>query len=111
MTRQRYPSDLTDAQWERIAPLIPPAKPGGHPQTVNIRETAALGLHRPAVLGHSMGAATALALAGTNKDVPGAILLEDPPAWWIATWDTSPASEERQAQMRTWLGDLKRKSR
>src|SRR5215218_7239361 len=38
---------------------------------------AALGLHRPAVLGHSMGAATALALAGTRPDVPGAILLED----------------------------------
>ena len=72
---------------------------------------AALGLHRPAVLGHSMGAVTALALAGTNKDVPGAILLEDPPAWWMATWDTSPASEERQAQMRTWLSELKRKTR
>ena len=71
----------------------------------------ALGLHRPAVLGHSMGAVTALALAGTNKDVPGAILLEDPPAWWMATWDTSPASEERQAQMRTWLSELKRKTR
>jgi putative transposase len=37
MTRQRYPSDLTDAQWARIAPLIPPAKPGGHPRTVNLR--------------------------------------------------------------------------
>ena len=38
MTRQRHPSDLTDAQWARIAPLIPPDKPGGHPRTVNIRE-------------------------------------------------------------------------
>lgn len=42
----------------------------------------ALGLNRPAVLGHSMGAATALVLAGTFPDVPGAILLEDPPSWW-----------------------------
>ena len=25
----RYPSDLTDAEWEHIAPLIPPAKRGG----------------------------------------------------------------------------------
>ncbi|MCS7306893.1 MAG: hypothetical protein NZ602_17520 [Thermoguttaceae bacterium] len=24
-----YPSDLIDAQWELIAPLIPPARPGG----------------------------------------------------------------------------------
>jgi N-formylmaleamate deformylase len=72
---------------------------------------AALGLHRPAVLGHSMGAATALALAGTYPDVPRAILLEDPPAWWMATPDTSPASEERRAQMRRWLGEIKRKTR
>ena len=38
MTRQRYPSDLSAAQWARIAPLIPPAKAGGRPRTVNIRE-------------------------------------------------------------------------
>ena len=25
----RYPSDLTDAEWEHIEPLIPPAKRGG----------------------------------------------------------------------------------
>lgn len=41
-----------------------------------------LGLRRPAILGHSMGAATALALAGTAPDLPGALLLEDPPPWW-----------------------------
>ncbi len=38
MNRQRYPSDLSAAQWARIAPLIPPAKAGGRPRTVNIRE-------------------------------------------------------------------------
>jgi putative transposase len=38
MTRQPYPSDLTDAQWERLAPLIPPALPGGRPRSVNLRE-------------------------------------------------------------------------
>jgi len=36
--RKRYPSDLTDAQWEVIQPLIPPAKPGGRPRTVAMRE-------------------------------------------------------------------------
>jgi putative transposase len=36
--RAPYPNDLTDAQWKRIAPLIPPARPGGRPRTVNIRE-------------------------------------------------------------------------
>jgi putative transposase len=38
MERKPYPSDLTDAQWEELAPLIPPAKPGGHPRTVDMRE-------------------------------------------------------------------------
>ena len=38
MSRTAYPSDLTDAQWRRIEPLIPPAKPGGRPRSVNRRE-------------------------------------------------------------------------
>lgn len=38
MSRTAYPSDLTDGQWRRIAPLIPPAKPGGRPRKVNMRE-------------------------------------------------------------------------
>lgn len=28
-SRLRYPSDLTDTEWNLIEPLIPPAKPGG----------------------------------------------------------------------------------
>jgi putative transposase len=35
---QRYPSDLTDQEWTILEPLIPPAKPGGRPRTVNMRE-------------------------------------------------------------------------
>ena len=34
----RYPSDLTDEEWTYVAPLIPPAKPGGNKRTVDIRE-------------------------------------------------------------------------
>jgi transposase len=34
----RYPSDLTDAEWVLIAPLIPPAKRGGRKRTVDLRE-------------------------------------------------------------------------
>jgi putative transposase len=36
--RKRYPSDLTDEQWAILEPLIPPAKAGGAPRTVNMRE-------------------------------------------------------------------------
>jgi transposase len=33
----RYPSDLTDAEWALIEPLIPPAKKGGNKRTVDVR--------------------------------------------------------------------------
>jgi len=36
--RSAYPSDLTDAQWSIIAPLIPPAKKGGRKREVDMRE-------------------------------------------------------------------------
>jgi putative transposase len=38
MTRKAYKTDITDAQWQILEPLIPPAKTGGHPRTVNMRE-------------------------------------------------------------------------
>jgi putative transposase len=37
MKRKPYPSDLTDAQWAVIAPLIPGAWPGGRPRGVDMR--------------------------------------------------------------------------
>jgi putative transposase len=36
--KKRYSSDLTTAQWLVIKPLIPEAKSGGRPRTVNMRE-------------------------------------------------------------------------
>jgi len=33
----RFPSNLTDAEWERLRPLIPAAKPGGRPRTTDMR--------------------------------------------------------------------------
>ena len=38
MTRKPYPSDLTTAQWRVLAPLLPPARPGGRPRSVDLRE-------------------------------------------------------------------------
>jgi N-formylmaleamate deformylase len=70
----------------------------------------ALELEHPAVLGHSLGAATALVLAGVHPDLPGAILLEDPPAWWTG-WSDTPAALERHVAMRERALNLKRKTR
>src|SRR5919198_2019391 len=30
-SRCRYPTDLTDAEWVLLGPLVPPPKPGGRP--------------------------------------------------------------------------------
>jgi putative transposase len=38
MARMPYPSDLTDDQWSHIVQFIPPAKPGGRPRSVVMRE-------------------------------------------------------------------------
>jgi len=34
----RYPSDLTDAEWAIAGPMVPPARSGGRPRDVNVRE-------------------------------------------------------------------------
>jgi len=72
---------------------------------------AGLGLTRPAILGHSMGAATTLVLAGKYPDVPGAILLEDPPPWWMPARKEPDGDGEQAAGMRAWLTGLKSKTR
>ena len=35
--QQIYPTDMTDSQWNHIRELIPPAKPGGRPRTLDMR--------------------------------------------------------------------------
>ena len=36
--RRRYDTDLSDAQWEMLAPLIPDARSGGRPRKATSRE-------------------------------------------------------------------------
>jgi len=38
MSEKVYPSDMSDAQWKIICPLIPPAQPGGRPREAEMRE-------------------------------------------------------------------------
>lgn len=67
-----------------------------------------LGLEKPLVLGHSMGAATALALAGTYPDLPKAILLEDPPPFWSP--DRAPMTGGARRRFGGWIVEIKRKT-
>ena len=38
MRRKSYPTDLTDERWALVRPLLPKAKPGGRPRSVDLRE-------------------------------------------------------------------------
>ena len=38
MARRAYPSDLSDREWAILAPLLPAAKSGGRPRSVDLRE-------------------------------------------------------------------------
>ena len=37
MEKRAYPSDLSDAEWQIVKPLVPPAKRGGRPRTLDMR--------------------------------------------------------------------------
>jgi TetR/AcrR family transcriptional regulator len=38
LRRKPYPTDLTETQWGRVAPLLSPTKVGGRPRTTDLRE-------------------------------------------------------------------------
>lgn len=61
-----------------------------------------LGLYKPAVLGHSMGGSTTMALAGRYPDLPGAILIEDSGARNFMAGN----SAEAQARLQQWRDRL-----
>lgn len=71
---------------------------------------AALGLQRPLLLGHSLGAITSLALAGLYPDTPRAILLEDPPPFWMPRPETSSTDADGPGPG-AWIGSLKSQTR
>ena len=70
-----------------------------------------LELQKPVLLGHSMGAVTTLVLAGAYPDLPGAIMLEDPPDWWMPEKQAAPQDAERFTMMINWMTELKSKPR
>jgi len=72
------------------------------------------GLTKPYILGHSMGALTALALTGTYPDLPRAIMLEAPPPWWVSPPpDAVPADapSNARAPRADWITALKQMTR
>lgn len=72
---------------------------------------AALGLTRPILLGHSMGAVTTLAVAGLAPDLPAAILVEDPPPSLLSANSNAGQDADLRAGIRSWLLAIKRQTR
>jgi pimeloyl-ACP methyl ester carboxylesterase len=66
----------------------------------------ALGLKKPGLLGHSMGAATVANVAASRPDLAGYVVLEDPP-WY----DAAPARDARTEEWARWIRSLPGKSR
>lgn len=69
----------------------------------------ALELDKPILLGHSMGAITTLVAAGLYPTLPRAILLEDPPPFWMIAVNT-PQNADFKNGFITWINSLKRKT-
>jgi N-formylmaleamate deformylase len=65
-----------------------------------------LELRKPIVLGHSMGAVSVLVLAGRHPEMPRAVILEDPPAWWSKD-SPPPYSSKWRAETQAWLAKLR----
>src|SRR5436305_9256418 len=72
----RYPSDLTDAEWALVEPLIPPAKRGGRKRTADVRE----GLN-----GILYALATGCQWRALPKDLPPRSTVHGYPSLWA--WD------------------------
>jgi transposase len=70
----RYPSDLTDAEWALVGPLIPPAKRGGNKRTVDVREV---------VNGLMYVLSTGCQWAALPKDLPARSTVND----YFRRWD------------------------
>jgi N-formylmaleamate deformylase len=70
----------------------------------------ALELEKPILLGHSMGAITVLITAGLFPDLPRAILLEDPPPFWMSS-EASVQNDEHFQGFSGWIASNKRKTR
>ena len=66
----------------------------------------ALGLQRPIVAGHSMGAAIAAGLAARFPEIPRAVILEDPP--WFESEPFAIGNTSEEHPMSPWVDTITR---
>src|SRR5215469_16054528 len=90
-TRQSYDSDVTDAEWNRLEPLVPAAKPGGRPPKHTRREIVNGILLR------------AIRSSGARKPLP-----HDLPSWrtvyhYFWSWRRQGIWEQIHDTVREWV--------
>jgi pimeloyl-ACP methyl ester carboxylesterase len=68
-----------------------------------------LGLQKPKLVGHSLGAVTVALLAGSFPDIPGSIVLEDPPPFEMLA-DATEQAMSRHKMWEEFIGIAKEKS-
>ena len=78
MAAQIYPSDLTDAEWEAVALLIPAAKPGGRPRSVEVRRIVNGVFYTPA---HRLRLAVPAARVWPMTDCLNGLITNDKFCW------------------------------
>lgn len=69
----------------------------------------ALGLQKPKLIGHSLGAVTVALLAGSFPQAPGCIVLEDPPPFEMMA-DVTEQAMSRHKMWEEFIGAIKGKS-
>jgi putative transposase len=91
MKRKAYPTDLKDAEWELLEALLPKAKPGGRPRSVDVREILNAIFYRER---------TGCAWEMLPHDLPPAKTVYDYFNKWSAdgTWERINASLVRQVR-------------
>jgi len=102
-SRLRYPSDLTDAEWAHVVPLIPPAKRGGNRRHVDEREVVnglmyvlSTGCPTAAIIPGSKSPGTSQSVKSAEKGGPASIRRATTPA--RRSWAKSATSSSiRQA--------------
>lgn len=86
----------------------------GYTLTVMADDVAALindlGLIKPIIMGHSMGAITTMTLAGLYPDIARAIVLEDPPQFWMIK-QKEPNEPQKPNPLALWIASNKRKTK
>ena len=83
------PDQLEDQPWQVLVDDL----------VVLLEDLAAVGILRPVLVGHSMGAGTAAAASARRPELVRALVLEDPP------WDAEPAADDpvRATRHEAWF--------